>query len=430
MSHRPVALAGILAATSLAACGSTAPEPGLVETPVSQESGLEEGDGAGEPSRADQPPSADDRRIAAIEKAVNDTKDVRHQCWAYAAADNYQVSGQLILGFTFSDGDTATIDVVDDGVRNPRLLGCVTELYGKYRWPPGVFASGNRIELPFSFKAPRYQYTVDAAHVSERSPSMLPPGSGKPARVTVKILMDEVNTGNGAAAVSLLSIEGDLDIPLHRHARATEVFYVLSGRGTFYALDGSRRGARVGPGEAVYIAPGTAHGLMHEGDEPWVLVQLFTPSGPQKRYRGSPPVDVTWLGKEETRRRPKRFARPLVSRETTDHAIAGGKATVAFHFDESNTGSQAVYLGVITTTEAIAIPPHTHDGATEIVVMLEGDNVTTVDGEAYRLGPMSLLQVPPGVVHGLQGLDGAAMRVLQFYTPAGPEQRFKKAPPR
>ena len=437
MSRARCMIAGFLAASGLAAlapgCGSSAPEPGVPENP-----GPATGDPGGpgpsgpgdQPGEAEKTPGADDLRIAAIEKAVNETKAVRHQCWAYAAADNYQVSGRLILGFTFGDGDTATIDVVDDGVREPRLVGCVTELYSKYRWPAGVFASSNRIELPFSFKAPDYQYTVHADHVSERSPPMPPPASGKPATVSVKVLMDEVNTGNGAAAVSLLSVVGDLDMPLHRHARTTEVFYVLSGQGWFYSLDGDRRGVKVGPGEAVYIAPGTAHGVVHKGDEPWVLVQLFTPSGPQKRYRGSPPVDVTWVSKDEIRRRPKRFARPLVSRKTTDYIIAGGKGRVGFHFDESNTGSKAVYFGVITTTEAIAIPPHKHPGETEIVLMLEGDNVTTVDGEAYPLGPMTLLQVPPGVEHSLDSKDGAAMRVLQFYTPAGPEQRFKEVPAR
>jgi mannose-6-phosphate isomerase-like protein (cupin superfamily) len=39
----------------------------------------------------------------------------------------------------------------------------------------------------------------------------------------------------------------------------------------------------------------------------------------------------------------------------------------------------------------------------------------------------SVVQVPPGVEHSFEAT--ASVTALQLYTPAGPEQRFKKPPP-
>ncbi|MCG8425521.1 MAG: cupin domain-containing protein [Proteobacteria bacterium] len=418
-------IAGLLSATGLA-CGSASPDPiarAVAPTPVEYDdsdqpgpAGPDRGDSPAEPAEQPEP---DQLRIASIEKAVNETRAARHACWAYAAADNYRVEGRLVLGLVFGQGDTAAIEVVSDQPGDSRLTSCLTELYRKYRWPAGVFGPGNRVELPFSFRAPRYQYTVRADHVEPRAVA-----GGK---LTVRVLLDEENTGNGAAALSLLTITGELDVPVHRHNRSAEVLYILGGRGRLYSLDGVKRGTPVGPGQAIYIPAGTAHGFVHEGAEPCVLVQLYAPSGPEKRFKGSPPVDTVPVAESELRRPPRSFARPMVIDKPAVYPIAGGAGQVAIYGDEARTGDKAAYIGVLTAQSGVAVPLHRHPGSTEIILALDGDSVTTIDGDSYPVGPMTAVQIPAGIEHGMKVTGSGRVRVIQFYSPAGPEQRFKKA---
>jgi len=218
---------------------------------------------------------------ADVWRAINETKAARHECWAYAAADNYHLEGQISLRLTFGDGDTAAVQVLTDQPGDERLTACVTELYSRYRWPGGVYEPGMAVELPLRFQTPRYQHTIAAAYIE---PSTLADG-----KLTVSVLMDEHNTGNGAGALSLLTVTGNMTIAMHRHTRSAELLYVRSGRGLISGLDGPRRGVKVGPGHAIYIPAGAAHGFVHHGKEPIELVQLYTPSGPEARFKGEIP---------------------------------------------------------------------------------------------------------------------------------------------
>ena len=60
----------------------------------------------------------------------------------------------------------------------------------------------------------------------------------------------------------------------HKHESEEEIIYVVSGRGetkvgdAIYALE---------PGVAVFTEPGVEHGVKTLGDEPLVLVSVFSP---------------------------------------------------------------------------------------------------------------------------------------------------------
>ncbi|MEM9488340.1 MAG: cupin domain-containing protein [Myxococcota bacterium] len=369
-------------------------------------------------------PTVDDLRIAAIEKAVNETAEVRHQCWAFAAANNYHVSGQLRLRLTFEQDARARVEVIADQPRSARLTRCIRELYSAYRWPDGVFEPGLAIELPLDFRRPRFQYTVAAEHVEARTFA-----GGK---VEAKILIDEDNTGNGAAAVSLVTVRGAVQLPAHRHETTSEVWYVLSGQGRVTGWDGVRGAVRIGAGDGVYMAPGVVHGLIHDGDAPLVMVQVHGPSGPQKQWKGQPPVDTVVLSQQELRARPRTFARPRVVRgaEAKVYPIAGGQGQVAIYFDQPSTGERALYMGVLTAQPGLTVPMHRHQTSTELVVPLSGQAVTIVSGDRYPVQPFTGIQLPPGIEHSMETAGDAPLRVLQLYTPSGPEQRFKRPPSR
>jgi len=55
--------------------------------------------------------------------------------------------------------------------------------------------------------------------------------------------------------------------PYHAHAAESELYLVISGRGSVRATDGT---TQVGPGDAFFFQPGEAHQLWNSGDEDFV----------------------------------------------------------------------------------------------------------------------------------------------------------------
>lgn len=446
--RRELGLALLAAALGAAACAPSArpgalsgqapgqaPEPAHVQAP-DQASRAAGPAAAGDPSAPAAPsaaPSGDELRLAAIERAINQTGETRHACWALGAADNYHLEGTLVLGLTFGAGPTAAVRVLSDQPGDERLTTCMVQLYEAYRWP-AVFEPGMAIELPFSFEAPRWQHTVQAAHV--------PPSELAGGKLSARVLLHEKNTGNGALSLSLLTMRDGLEIPLHRHA-AAEVLYVLEGQGTVYGhghghdqapAPGARgRNRRQGPGrsqgvevragQAIYVPAGVAHAFVQRGDTPTRLVQLYTPSGPERRFLGEPAVGTTAVDHREPV--PRRAPQPLVRAVPEVYELPGGQSSVAMFFDADATGDRAAYLGVLTAGPGTRIPPHAHAAETEVVLVLSGAGVMTVNNDTLPIAPMTAVQIPPGVTHAFEVTSVEPVVAVQLYTPSGPEQRFK-----
>jgi quercetin dioxygenase-like cupin family protein len=89
-------------------------------------------------------------------------------------------------------------------------------------------------------------------------------------------------------------------------------------------------------------------------------------------------------------------------------------------------GRQVALLGLELDAGA-AVPLHVHAGETEILYILGGAGTMTVGGVSLPITEHSVIQIPPGVEHAFTA--SAATSAYQLYTPAGPEQRFKKPPP-
>lgn len=98
----------------------------------------------------------------------------------------------------------------------------------------------------------------------------------------VRVLLDADGAG-GHGGLSVLEGDPGLVVPAHRHADADEILYVERGAGV---LRIGERALRVRPGSAVYIEQGTLHSYEGAGDEPLHAIQVYTPAGPEQRYRG------------------------------------------------------------------------------------------------------------------------------------------------
>lgn len=376
------------------------------------------GTGAGSGDPVDVEVGVDEtqkKQLAVIESAINAHGVATHTCWSMAAADDYRVAGRVLLRLTFGGGgQVATVAVEGDTVEDPVLIECLSEMWKASQWPAELFAAGDQIRLPpFEFVAPEGQYVVNARHAV-----LYEIGADKKSGAS--LLIDYKNSGNSAGALTLLTLKPGFKAPLHQHTSA-EVLYVLSGTGT---LSGHRRSGKpetVSAGTAIYIPAGAPHAF-DAGAEPVVVLQLYAPGGPEQRFKG---VDVggTEPVKKRGRRDPEVKTRSHA--QVKSYTVAGGKGTASLLFDAESAPDNVSSVGGLTLQGKTAIPQHIHANSTEILFIIEGGGIMTVAGEAREVGRLDAIQIPPGVDHAFVAGD-ETVKAIQFYTPSGPEQRFKK----
>ena len=64
-------------------------------------------------------------------------------------------------------------------------------------------------------------------------------------------------------------------------------------------------------------------------------------------------------------------------------------------------------------------PPHIHLASVDVMVIVEGDGLATVDGRKRRVGPGDVILNPSGTVHGIKndGPDRLVWTVIQAPPP-------------
>lgn len=198
---------------AVAAC-SASREPAPRHTQLS-----EPGHGGGEtstvpsagPRDATRGPASDEA-LAAIQKAMNELDKAAQQCWAVAATERFDIEGEIALQIDIAaqpaPGAPASASVVRDTAHNAKLSACLIQLMAGYRWAPPLY--GQAIQLPFRFRAPDGQNTIDRALVAWN-------GQGK---VSVAVLLDENNTGSDAASMFELAIAGGGTTGLRRDRKS------------------------------------------------------------------------------------------------------------------------------------------------------------------------------------------------------------------
>jgi len=361
---------------------------------------------------ADAGPTLDELRIAAIQKAINETKAQRHACWSKASGDK-MIVGTVTLKIKFSKMKVTSVAVANDDTGSEKLGECLIALYKAYGWQP-VFTDDAAIQIPVQFLKTKGQYTIHADDVTNRVLS----GTD----LQVKVLLDESNTGNGAASLSTLTITDQLKIPMHRHTSA-ELLFFTSGTGT---IQGLRSRRRIKAGSAVYIPAGVAHGFTHTSKSPAVAIQLYTAAGPEQRFKGGSKSGTTPVPASEIKRARRNAPRPLVVHigKLKRYLLGGGKlGNVRLVLDSLKTKAASFQLMLLNA--GAAVPKHKHATSTEIILMTSGEGVVTIAGTEYKVRAGHAIQIPAGVEHAFR-VTGKGVAAFQFYIGAGPEQRFKK----
>ena len=100
---------------------------------------------------------------------------------------------------------------------------------------------------------------------------------------------------------------------------------------------------------------------------------------------------------------------------------AGGKMLA--HLDVEKDNAPFAYVGRLEGTAAVA--EHAHDASWEVLCAVEASGTFTLDGKAQHLAGKTCVSVPPKAKHSWAPDAGSKLLAVQFYSPGGPEQRFR-----
>ena len=388
----PAVAKAIVLGGVLGACGHL-PDPAPREP---------QGEGVASPARAsvaavpgDATEVSAEERLAAIQKAMNELDEAAQQCWAAAATERFDIAGELALQIDIAPG-TSQAQVVRDTVHNAKLVACVGKLLAAYRWAPPLY--GQAIQLPFRFRAPDGQSTIDRALVAWN-------GQGK---VSVAVLLDENNTGNDAASMFELAIAAGGTTGL-RWADRAELWYFLApgevrpAAGAPYA---------VAAGDMMYAPKGSAREVRAPAGDLHAMI-VMVPGGREGAARGGalPTREVT-----ATRKAPMAPVFLPAAGKTTF-----GPATI--FADATTIRDATLAASILALPGGTKLAEHAHAGETELLYVLAGGGTVTVGGVELPVTPTTVVQIPKQTKHAFTATS--AVRAVQIYTPAGPEQQFK-----
>jgi quercetin dioxygenase-like cupin family protein len=97
--------------------------------------------------------------------------------------------------------------------------------------------------------------------------------------------------------------------------------------------------------------------------------------------------------------------------------------------DQTSVGSDTA-LSLGTFLPGATVPEHTHQGSAEILYMLNGAMEMTIGTRKMVARAGSAIYIPPDTPHSATVLGKIEpVKVVQVYSPGGPEQRFKEWEP-
>lgn len=386
-------------AVAIAACSHPAKSPNepVVGCSASTPSLCSEEQLKGRAAPVDAPGPSEDEKLAAIQKAMNELDEAAQGCWAVAATERFDLSGELsaLIDITASG---ATVEITDK-VGSAKLAGCMKQLLAQYRWAPPLH--GQVIRLPFKFTAPGGQSVIDRNLVEWK-------GQGK---LSVAVLLDQANTGNAAASMFELAIASGGSTGWRKTERA-ELWYFL-GDARVSNPDMVKDATRnVLAGEMMFVPAGGVRAVSAAGKDVHAVIVVVPGMREGSARAGALPTPDAAPSK----------TLPIVL--PTAGAKTYGPATI--YVEPATVKSAPLSASVLSLAAGATVPEHVHANETELLYVLEGSGTMTIAGQPVAVTPTSVIQIPPNTKHAFTA--AANVRALQLYTPAGPEQRFKKKP--
>jgi quercetin dioxygenase-like cupin family protein len=328
----------------------------------------------------------------AVEKALVAAEPKLHRCWEQAATDDFRVEGQISVAVTVGDkGKAGKVAVKADSIGQKPLESCVAGAFDDVTFGD-AFAPGDSVEVPVTFKA-ESNVTVKAGDAKSNKLNG--------AQGVAKILIDDKTAKADKASLVWIDLQ-----PSARYVRPSPkgmaFIYVRRGRAVF--------GGQSANEDEVVVLPDGASPLIQASNRT-ELVILFVPPGAEQAYRTGAKIPEPTVGGPA----PKVIATNAAEK----HDILGGKGIVWIYVENDQAA-----VDHLRFEAGAVVPEHTHDGSAELLYFTTGKGELTIDGEKFPVEPFTAAYVPPGAKHSFVAGD-RRVEAIQFYTPSGPEQRFK-----
>jgi quercetin dioxygenase-like cupin family protein len=387
-------------------------------------------------------PSEAQRAAQAIEKTLQRHGTEVHRCFERALADRLDVSGKVEIEVEVGEGGKVSkARALSQDKQSAALSPCLVA--SASGWHVDGIEAGASVVLPFDFAGQMNQFVVKSGDTPERGPGAAKlkeqDKDSKPRNAppfTVKVLADSVNVRAQQLSLTLLSVGPASRVAMHRHPRSAKVLYLLKGHARLLGPPGTEP-EKIDEGTAVFLPAGYPHVIENMGRQTTaVFLQAFAPPGPERVYRD--PKDPAGRADFEVIRDPAKAKAPphangqLVIKSTADvHPISilGGKGSARILLEPQDTGSPSLALDVIEWAPGTEVPRHQHPGSAEVLYVVSGGGTLTVGSESYPFAAEDAIHIPADQPHAAKFAPGDKTIAIQFYAPAGPEQRFHGTAP-
>lgn len=228
--------------------------------------------------------------------------------------------------------------------------------------------------------------------------------------VSVKSLINRASVGSNRGMLSVAEFDLGGSHKLHRHASAAQISYLLSGEGEHLTANGP---VALKAGDAVLAQKNEWHGFRNTGDEPAVLVSLYSPAADP-----SEPGYESYEGEIGGSRRPE-VRKVSLSDLQGDAALdedAGFIGLGVFWLATKDTvGAEFFLLGASTFEPGGLHEHHRHPNGDEFLFILEGGGEHLTPDGAVPLSAGEIAYIPANEFHGFKNPEGVLTKTLFGY---------------
>lgn len=380
-------------------------------------------------------PSESERAALAIERTLQRHGAEVHRCFERALADRLDVAGKVEIEVEVGEGgkvekaralsqDRPVVKAI-----SPCLLASATG------WKVDGIEAGASLILPFSFAGQMNQYVIKSEDAPDRGPGAGKTQDKKPRNAPpfmVKVLADSVNVRAQQMSLTMLTVGPASRVAMVRHPKAAKALYVLKGHARLLGPPGTDP-EKLDEGTAIFLPAGYPHVIENMGRQnSAVFLQAFSPPGPERVYRD--PKDPQGRAEFEVIRDPRKAKVPphdkgqLVMKALVDVPpvqILNGKGNARILLEQQDTNSPALALSVVEWAAGSEVPRHQHPGSAELLYIISGGGTLSVGSESYPFAAGDAIHIPPDQPHGGKFAPGEKTVAVQFFAPAGPEQKVR-----
>ena len=302
------------------------------------------------------------------------------------AAANGVVKGEMLVRVMVGPSQRAAkADVLKDQTGLASLAPCLQAKMQKWDLTSLEAHEGDQVVFPLIFKP---------EPLPKGEKRVLVPMAAQDTQGPQRFLIDDQSIGEAPlASMSMLTLPGNATAPSKSRAGdgAEElVLYVLAG--------GFKLGAdTLHAGDALWLGAGTERPAITPADKkPLQLLEI--------RAHGE--------GKGQ---------KVIHGADVKSYKVAGGKATARLLLD--GTGAKLA-VDELEAEPGATIASHKHRSEDEELYFVSGQSTTTVGKQKFETAPGDAMRIPANAAHAVKVTE--ALKAIQVYAPAGPEQRFKK----